>query len=128
MSNVIVQTSLSQARSALRPDRGSVMLETAIVIPVLIGVGALLLSVFAVGMSSLALGDTARECARALARGDGVAHVRQLAEQMSPRAHITVDEQSDLVVVHLQQDVSIPLLFGRTIRIDRAATAARESW
>jgi hypothetical protein len=128
MSNVIVQTSLSQARSALRSNRGSVMLETALVIPVLIGVGAILLSAFAVGMSSLALGDTARECARALARGDDVARVRQLAEQMSPRAHITFDEQSDRIVVHLQQDVSIPLLLGRTVSIDRAATTAREAW
>jgi hypothetical protein len=128
MLNSSVQTSQRIARSALHRDRGSVILETAIVIPILIGVGAMLLSAFAVGMSILALGDTARECARAFARGDAIAQVRSLAAQMSPRADITIDEQDDHVVVHLQQDVAIPLLLGRTITIDRMAVAAREDW
>ena len=122
------QTSHFGARSAWVDQRGSVLLETAIVIPMLVAVGALLLSGLAVGMTMLALGDTARESARALARGDAIAAVREQAQLMSPSAQITIEELPDRVVVRIQQTVDVPFLLGRSITLDREAFAARESW
>lgn len=104
------------------------ILETAIAIPMLIGVGAMLLSGLAIGVAMLALGDTARESARALARGDSVSLVHERAQLMSPHAEITIEEHVDRVMVRAAQSLDIPFLFGRSITIDREAFAAREQW
>lgn len=122
------QTPHFGAGSAWADQRGSVLLETAIVIPMLVAVGALLLSGLAVGMTMLALGDTARESARALARGDATESVRAQAQLMSPSAQVTIEEFTDRVVVRIEQTVDVPFLFGRSITLDREAFAARETW
>jgi Flp pilus assembly protein TadG len=124
------QRFLQASHRGVRPaqDRGSVVLETAIAIPALFIVGLLLLSTFAVAATSVALGDTARESARAFARGDSHQQVQALAIALSPKAEMTIVEQADRIVVNVRQVIELPGLMGRSITVDRQAVAAKEDW
>ena len=124
------QRFLQASHRGVRPaqDRGSVLLETAIAIPALFAAGLLLLSTFAVGATSLALGDTARESARAFARGESAQQVNALARVLSPKAEISINEQADRIIVNVRQVIELPGLMGRSITVDRQAVAAKEEW
>ena len=53
-----------------RDDRGSAVLETAIAVPVLVAITAMMLWAMGFGVTSLALASQARDAARAIARGE----------------------------------------------------------
>lgn len=116
------------AGASPRPERGSVIAETAIAIPCLLAIGIALLWALGVATTTLALSDAAGQAARAAARGEPAGVVAGLAAQAAPRAQVAVQMGESLVSVALTQQVSIPLplLDGLAITIQRSATAARE--
>ena len=112
-----------------RDSRGSVTLETAIAIPVLITVGAALLWAMGLGVTSLALAGHARDLARAIARGESSeAAVSQIA-QREPTARVFIREDGETVTVSVREVVSIPLpLFdGLELTLAHDAVARREA-
>ncbi len=112
-----------------RETRGSVTLETAIAIPVLISVGAALIWAMGLGVTSLALAGHARDVARAIARGESTeAAVAQIA-QREPAARVFIREDGETVTVSIREVVSIPLpLFdGLELTLAHDAVARREA-
>lgn len=108
-------------------DRGSVLLETAIAIPVLLAVLLAVVWVIGIGATHLRLGDGAREAARAAARGEDDGSVRLAALRSAPDAAVTIARDDGVVEVRLRQRVRPPLPFlhglGVTVHAEAAAAA-----
>lgn len=117
-------------RSAIRTreDRGTAVLETAIGIPVLLGVGTAMLWGIGVGLTTVHMADTARDAARALARGEAASTVLAAASRQSPSSMIDVTEDGESVTVRVRRTVTMPVLRAVEIDLDQQATAVREQW
>jgi len=109
-------------------DQGSAVLEAAIAIPALAAVTLALLWGLGLGITALALGDTARHAARALARGEPADQVAWWVSAQAPRADIRIEDAGGMVTVMLSQDFSvpIPILDGAGTTIRQSSTAAKE--
>jgi Flp pilus assembly protein TadG len=108
-------------------ERGSVLFETALAIPMLVAVCATLLGILGVGLTSIALGDTARDAARKAARGDSLTEITTAAQQASPNAQVSVQANGTLITIDLEQTLALPGLPGLSWTVHRSATAALES-
>jgi Flp pilus assembly protein TadG len=115
-------------RRYVRSSRGSVLLETAIAVPALLMVTVAMLWGIGMGVTSLTLSDSARDIARAIARGQNPDVAVQRAAENAPQAHFAIDSSDKSIAVKVSQFVSIPLpMFeGLGMRIEQAATAPRE--
>ena len=106
--------------------------ETAVALPALIMV--MVLAVWAVGaaVAQLNVVDAARSGARAVARGEPVAMVREAALDAAPRgATVEVWAEEDLVRVRVSVTVEAPGPLGRLfpgLPLRASAAAADESW
>ena len=109
-------------------ERGSVLLETAFAIPALVSVCAVLLGVLTVGLTSLSLGDTAREAARSVARGASIHDVHAEAQRAAPKADIEIDLSGSMITIDVTQRVSVPGLSGLSWTVHRSATTMRETF
>jgi Flp pilus assembly protein TadG len=115
--------------SRMTASRGSVTAETAVVLPALTVILALVLWAVAAVTAQLACVDAARMAARALARGEQVAAVRAAAEQAAPSgAFITVGASGQQVVAEVSASVGVTLpAVGRIgVPVHGRAVAARE--
>jgi hypothetical protein len=105
-------------RGPLHSDRGSVVVEAALVIPVLLLVTVLLVWVTSLGATYVRALDVAQTAARQLARG--VAW-----DSAPPGIEVTVSDADGLIRVEASQMVSPPLLsfagWGVTITADAHA-------
>jgi Flp pilus assembly protein TadG len=106
--------SVATARPIRRTtDRGAVTAEIAAALPALVLVVIAALWTLSLGLMQLRCADAAREAARAAARGDDAAVVRQVAEAVAPAgAVIEVTERDGLVVVEVAVDVRPPVPFA----------------
>lgn len=97
-------------RRRSRPDaeRGMVTAEIAAALPILVLVLVAAVWTVALAGAQLRCADAAREAARAAARGDDVAAVRQVAKAIAPSGAI-VDVQRDGGTVVVEVTAAIPL-------------------
>jgi Flp pilus assembly protein TadG len=94
-------------------DNGAVTAEIAAALPALILVVLAALWTLSLGLMQLRCADAAREAARAAARGDDPAVVRQVAEAVAPSgAVVDVTERDGLVIVEVAVQVRAPVPFG----------------
>ena len=94
-------------------DRGAVTAEIAAALPALVLVVIAALWTLSLGLMQLRCADAAREAARAAARGDDPAVVRQVAEAVAPTgAVVEVTERDGLVVVEVAVEVRPPVPFA----------------
>lgn len=111
---------------ASRGDRGSVVLETAIGIPVLVCVGTAMVWGIGVGVTAMSMADTARDAARAIARGEPVAGVLDAASRQSPSSMIDISQDDSSVTVRVRRSVSMPVLRAIDIDLEEQSVAERE--
>jgi hypothetical protein len=95
----------------MRRDRGSVTAEAAVALPALVLVIAAAISAITVVTAQLRCLDAAREAARAAARSEPAAVVRELASQAAPRGG-TADVASDGDRVTVTVRAKVHLLGG----------------
>ena len=94
-------------------DGGAVTAEIAAALPALVLVVIAALWTLSLGIMQLRCADAAREAARAAARGDAPAVVRQVAEAVAPDgAVVEVTERDGLVVVQVAVEVRPPVPFA----------------
>ncbi|MEV2279276.1 TadE family type IV pilus minor pilin [Nocardiopsis sp. NPDC049922] len=87
-------------------DRGSVTVETAMVLPSLLLVLAVLLGGVTVAAAHLSCADAARVGARALARGETDARVRELALSAAPAtADVHLTEEAGMARVTVRAEL-----------------------
>jgi Flp pilus assembly protein TadG len=109
-------------------DRGAVLLETALAIPLLMAVAVALAWALSLAATSASLGDAARTAARAFARGEAEADVLARAHSAVPNATVAVDSAAPDVAVVVSQEVSppVPLLSGLSITLTSRVVIPRE--
>jgi hypothetical protein len=119
-----------KAYRAGRDARGAVTAETAVVLPVLVGVAMGLVWLVALSVTQVRVVDAARETARALARDEPQATAVALGRRVAPEgARISVREGEREVVVSVVATSRGPSgLFGflPAVEVDAEAVAARE--
>lgn len=87
-------------------ERGSVTAETAVVLPALLLVLAVVLWVAAAALAQVRCVDAARAGARALARGEQQGTARSMAAQAAPaQAQVSLGRRGDLVRVEVSARV-----------------------
>lgn len=104
-------------------DRGSVTVEAAVVLPVLVVVLAAALAGIGCLTTQLRCVDAAREAARLAARGDLTA-ARSVAAELAGDATVSIEVGVDLVHVHLSTRPFGGLLPG--VSIEASAVSAVE--
>jgi hypothetical protein len=111
-----------------RADRGAVLLEAVIAIPLLTAVAGALAWGLALVAVSAGLSDTARDAARSLARGDDESDVRGRVAEQWPGAVVEVDRGAGTVTVTLTDSRGLPggLLSGREVSLSGRGVAAVE--
>lgn len=116
-------------RAPLSPsERGSVTLETALAIPILLAVAVIGVWCISVGIGALRVHDAARAAARAIAHGESLDDARELAHRSAPDATIVIETNDETVEVRARERVksSLPILNAVGITIERTVVAARE--
>ena len=122
---------MHRERRPARRDTGSVTAETAVVLPALVLVFALLVSGTRAVAAQLACQDAARVGARAAARGEPIGEVTRLARAVAPRgAAVGVEQVAGLVRVRVAARVhpfgpasALPevTVVGRAVAMDESA-------
>lgn len=104
----------------VRGDRGSVLLETAIAVPVLLAVAVALVWVVSLGAVYVRALDAAQTAARQVARGVPVDSARQ---HMGEGAQLSISEEAGLIRARVTQQAIAPVPFLSGLSIDIAAEA-----
>jgi Flp pilus assembly protein TadG len=102
--------------------------EVALALPALVAVVLALAWLLALGITQGVVAQAAREGARAAARGDSVAEIRDAARQVAPEAAVTVRRSGQVVRVTASVSRTPPIrLLEPLVREVRAsATSWRE--
>lgn len=110
-------------------DRGSVTLEAALTLPLLLLVGATLLWAMGVAFTALAMGDAVRTSARLIARGEDAGLVMSRLQDALPEAELDLDSRGPDLMISAAQFVSapIPVFRGLGFTVTQSATAPLES-
>ena len=119
----------SLRRSAWMADeRGMVVAEAAVVIPVMAVVALVLAWGVSVTADVMTLADATRQAARDIARGVSIGDALTEAQRRAPRALISVDEEEDLVTVTAREEVAppFPALDGFRLPIRQSVSVSRE--
>ncbi len=110
-------------------DRGSVTVEAALVLPLLLLVTAALLWGMSVGFTALAMGDAVRTSARLIARGESVELVMSRLQDSLPESELNLESRGPDLVISAAHYMSVPIPVFRNFgfTITQAATAPMES-
>ncbi len=106
-------------------DRGSVLLETAIAVPVLLAIAVALVWVVSLGAVYVRALDAAQTAARQVARGVPIDTARQ---HIGAGAELSISEESGLIRARVTQQAiaPVPMLSGISIDISAEAVALAE--
>ena len=108
-------------------DAGMVLLEAALVIPMLVAVTLAGLGVARLAVDELAVAAAARDGALAAARGQGEAAVASLVRERVPQAAVVVRHRGDRTFVEVSAATHLPRLAGGfSVQHRAGATALRE--
>ena len=110
------------------PDRGAVLLEAALAIPLLMAVAVAIAWGLSLAATSASLGDAARTAARSIARGESGDDVLARARASVPGAEVAVNGTGEEVAVVISREVSppVPILSGLSITITQRVAVPRE--
>ena len=115
---------------SIQRDRGSAVIETALMIPVLLSVTVVFLTTIQLGITAVHLTDTAHDLARALSRGVSQSEITEQANLETPNAQLSLSGTDQNVTVTLSQDIEVPvpILSKFSFTFERSATAPVEQW
>ena len=108
-------------------ERGYVTAETALLLPILLGIGYALALVVLLAADQIRCGDAAWEAARALARGVPAAQLPDIAARYAPAgARASAWSNAGSLTVEVDRDQSVASRFLPSIRISASATVPCE--
>ncbi|GAA1463700.1 TadE family type IV pilus minor pilin [Nocardiopsis exhalans] len=109
------------------PDRGSVTMETAMVLPSLLLMLAIAFSALAAAAAQLSCADAARIGARALARGEPPEHARALALSAAPeQARVELTESAGMARVTVRAELVLGPLRAPPLGVGGSAAVPLE--
>ena len=108
-------------------EGGYVTAETALLLPILLGIGYALALVVLLAADQIRCGDAAWEAARALARGVPAAQLSDIAARYAPAgAHASAWSNGGSLTVEVDREQSVASRFLPSIRISATATVPCE--
>jgi hypothetical protein len=110
------------ARTA--PDAGMVTAEAALALPALAFVAVALAWLLTLGVTQVVLAQAVREGARAAARGDSPAEVRQTVRDLAPGAVVRIGRRGGVVRVRASVRAEPPIGLLRPLGREVSATAS----
>lgn len=110
-------------------DRGSVTVEAALVLPMLLLVAAALMWAMGVASTCLAMGDAVRTSARLIARGEPADAVLTQLQESLPDSELALEARGVDIVIRAERfmSVPIPVLNGVGFTLTQSATAPLEA-
>ncbi len=122
------QRSAPSVTPRMADDRGMVVAEAAIVIPVMAALALVLAWGVSVTADVMTLADAARQAARDIARGVSVGDAVVEAQRRAPEAEISIGDNGDLVTVTVREDVAppFPALDGLRLPLSQSVSVPRE--
>lgn len=118
------------SRTATRTAEGAVTAETALALPLLLGVTVAMVWLVALAATQVRVVDAARETARAVARDEPVASAVALGRRVAPTgSRFDVAADGEVVRVRVAAEVAGPgglLEFLPPVTLDAQAVAAAE--
>lgn len=111
-------------------DRGSVTLEAALVLPMLLLVSAVLMWGMGIGFTALAMGDSVRTSARLIARGEDPDAVMARLQAALPDSELDVESRDGEVLITAQRFISVPIPIFRQLglTVTQSALAPLEAF
>jgi hypothetical protein len=116
-----------QLRKLAKGEAGYVTAETALLLPIILGIGYALALVVLLAADQIRCADAAWEAARAMARGAPAAQLPGIAARYAPTgAHASSWSDDGSLTVEVARDQSIASRFLPSIRISATATVPCE--
>jgi hypothetical protein len=124
----MIERSGAPSCGSVHRDRGSVTLEAALVLPVLLLVAVTLMWAMGVAFTALAMGDAVRTSARLIARGESADAVMAQLQESLPDSELILEPRDVDVVIRAERfmSVPIPVFDGVGFTVTQSATAPRE--
>lgn len=125
----MIERSGAPSCGSVHRDRGSVTLEAALVLPLLLLVGAILLWAMGVAFTALAMGDAVRTSARLIARGEPADAVMDQLQESLPDSELVLEPRDADIEIRAERFVSLPIpaFGGIGFTVMQSATAPLES-
>jgi len=116
-----------QLRNLAKGEAGYVTAETALLLPIILGIGYALALVVLLAADQIRCADAAWEAARAMARGAPAAQLPGIAARYAPTgAHASSWSDGGSLTVEVARDQSIASRFLPSVRISATATVPCE--
>lgn len=124
----MIKRSGAPSCGSVHRDRGSVTLEAALVLPVLLLLAVTLLWAMGVAFTALAMGDAVRTSARLIARGESADAVMTLLQESLPDSEVVLEPRDVDIVITAERFVSVPIpvLNGVGFTVTQSAAAPLE--
>lgn len=125
----MIERSGAPSHGSVHRDRGSVTLEAALVLPLLLLVGATLLWAMGVAVTVLAMGDAVRTSARLIARGEPADAVMAQLQTSLPDSELVLEPRDADIEIRAERFMSLPfpVFSGIGFTVTQSATAPLES-
>jgi Flp pilus assembly protein TadG len=121
------ETEIARGHGCAKNDRGYVTAETALLLPILFGIGYALALVVFLAADQIRCADAAWEAARAVARGAPTAQLSDIAARYAPSgAHVSSWTDNGSLTVKVERDQSVASRFLPSIGISATATVPCE--
>jgi hypothetical protein len=124
----MIKRSGAPSCGSVHRDRGSVTLEAALVLPVLLLVAVTLMWAMSVGFTALAMGDAVRTSARLIARGESADAVMARLQDSLPDSEVVLEPRDVDIMIRAERfmSVPIPVFDGVGFTVTQSATAPLE--
>lgn len=124
----MIERSGAPSCGSVHRDRGSVTLEAALVLPVLLLVAVILIWAMGVAFTALAMGDAVRTSARLIARGESADAVMAQLQESLPDSELILEPRDVDILIRAERFVSVPIpVFDQVgFTVTQSATAPLE--
>jgi hypothetical protein len=125
----MLKRSGAPSRGSVHRDRGSVTLEAALALPLLLLTAATLMWAMGVGFTAVSMGDAVRTSARLIARGEDAESVMSRLKTSLPDSDLELESRGAEVVISAAHFMSlpVPLFHDLGFTVTQSATAPVES-
>jgi Flp pilus assembly protein TadG len=121
------KTKTTCGHASAKNDRGYVTAETALLLPILLGIGYAMVLIVLLAADQIRCADAAWEAARALARGAPAAQLSDIAARYAPSgAHASSWTDGGSLTVEVERDQNVASRFLPSIRISATVTVPCE--
>lgn len=107
-------------------EQGMVTAETAVVLPTLVLIAAILVGTLWVGAAQAEINESARFLARSMSQGDSRAEAKRRLGPGGKDLKVTVKDSGDIITVHVSKRVAVRPVPRFAVTLAGSSTAVKE--